>query len=115
MASEDATGCEHCKDYVGKCPYCLSERPELVQTTTPTHCPVCKLDLRGSTWCSLQKPGCPMPATPPSRADAECERILRMSDAEIAAEAAAEGVDVEAEAARLRAMFEREVARHVRH
>lgn len=28
-------------------------------------CPACKLDTEGSTWCSAQKPGCPMPASPP--------------------------------------------------
>lgn len=33
-----------------------------------TICPTCKLNTEGSTWCSAQKPGCPMPASPPSEA-----------------------------------------------
>jgi hypothetical protein len=64
--------------------------------TTTTHCPVCALELRGSTWCSLQKPGCPMPAAPPGDVlDAECERILAMTDAEVLADCRARGEDPE--------------------
>lgn len=44
--------------------------------------------------------------------DGECERILRLPDAELLAEARAEGVDVDAEAARMRAMFEEIAKRH---
>lgn len=44
-------------------------------------------------------------------ADGECERILRLTDDQVLAEAMAEGVDVEADAARFRSIFEQEVAR----
>ncbi|WP_424140905.1 hypothetical protein [Roseomonas chloroacetimidivorans] len=43
----------------------------------------------------------------------EVERILHLTDAEVIAEARRDGIDVEAEAARLRAMFNR-IARDVR-
>lgn len=43
--------------------------------------------------------------------EGECERILRLTDGQVLAEALAEGVDVEAEAARFRAMFEEAVKR----
>lgn len=37
----------------------LAEKPE------PVKCQACGLDTSGGTWCSAQKPGCPMPAHPP--------------------------------------------------
>jgi hypothetical protein len=43
--------------------------------------------------------------------DGECERILRLTDAEVLDEARAEGVDVEAEAAWMRAKFEQTLKR----
>lgn len=41
----------------------------------------------------------------PDERDAEVARILAMTDAEIIADAAAEGVDIELEAMRMRALF----------
>lgn len=31
----------------------------------PSHCPACKLQTKGCTWCSDPRPGCCMPNTPP--------------------------------------------------
>jgi hypothetical protein len=42
----------------------------------------------------------------------EVARVLGLSDAEVLAEARSEGVDVEAEAARMKAMFEEIAKRH---
>jgi hypothetical protein len=37
----------------------------------PTHCPACKLETKGCTWCSDPKPGCCMPNEPPKQVRVE--------------------------------------------
>lgn len=56
--------------------YCRIEEPTIEPTnsseipnsskpkTNPVECQACGLDTSGATWCSAQKPGCPMPDRP---------------------------------------------------
>jgi hypothetical protein len=37
----------------------------------PAHCPACKLETKGCTWCSDPKPGCIMPNKPPKQVRVE--------------------------------------------
>lgn len=39
-------------------------KPWVEPTKQPVECQACGLDISGSTWCSAQKPGCPMPDRP---------------------------------------------------
>jgi hypothetical protein len=101
----------------GRCPFCqhgtcknctrVAAPPPVEPTERPGEC---RSPIQGM---GCQWPACqcfPAPPVEPSAAesdDAEVNRILSMSDAEIVSEALASGVDIEVTAAHCRAIFER--------